>query len=64
MVHYVVLKVDAGDPILTREIKFRPGEKLAQLEERIHSHEHELIVEAAAKVVGEILEARSVGAFS
>ena len=31
---------------------------LPQLEEGIHSYEHELIVKATAKVVGEILEAR------
>ncbi|KAK7755956.1 Bifunctional purine biosynthetic protein ADE5,7 [Diatrype stigma] len=58
MVHYVVLKVDRGDPILVREIEFQEGDELAQVEERIHSHEHELIVEATAKVVREILEAR------
>lgn len=58
MVHYVVLKVDRGDPILVREIEFREGDELAQVEERIHSHEHELIVEATAKVVREILDAR------
>ncbi|EMR71035.1 putative phosphoribosylglycinamide formyltransferase protein [Eutypa lata UCREL1] len=58
MVHYVVEKVDRGDPILVREIGFQEGDELAQVEERIHSHEHELIVEATAKVVQEILEAR------
>lgn len=58
MVHYVVEKVDRGDPILVREIEFQEGDELAQVEERIHSHEHELIVEATAKVVQEILEAR------
>lgn len=59
MVHYVVEKVDRGDPILVREIEFQEGDELAKVEERIHSHEHDLIVEAAAKVVRGILEARS-----
>ncbi|RYP83768.1 hypothetical protein DL769_001300 [Monosporascus sp. CRB-8-3] len=58
MVHYVILEMDMGAPILVREIEFREAEELAQLEDRIHGHEHELIVEATAKVVGEILEAR------
>ncbi|RYP27343.1 hypothetical protein DL767_007715 [Monosporascus sp. MG133] len=59
MVHYVILEMDMGAPILVREIEFREGEELAQFEERVHGHEHELIVEATAKVVGEILEARA-----
>ena len=54
MVHYVIAQVDRGQPILTREIECREGEDLHQLEERIHSHEHQLLVEAAAKVVTEI----------
>ena len=40
---------------MTREIECRPGEDLPQLEERIHAHEHELIVEATAHIVKEIL---------
>lgn len=58
MVHYVIVKVDRGEPILVREIECKEGEELAQLEDRIHSHEHELLVEAAAKVAGEILSRR------
>lgn len=58
MVHYVILEMDEGDPIMVREIECREGEELAQLEERIHLHEHELIVEATAKVVVEILKGR------
>lgn len=57
MVHYVIVKVDRGEPILTKEIPWQ-GEDLAQLEEKIHSHEHEIIVQAAAKVSAEILAAR------
>ncbi|KAK4244540.1 formyl transferase [Corynascus novoguineensis] len=55
MVHYVIDKVDRGEPILVKEIECREGEDLHQLEERIHSHEHELIVEATAKVAKEIV---------
>ncbi|KAK4182300.1 formyl transferase [Podospora australis] len=54
MVHYVITQVDRGEPILVREIECREGEELSELEQRIHSHEHELIVEAAAKVTKEI----------
>ncbi|KAK3297248.1 formyl transferase [Chaetomium fimeti] len=59
MVHYVIDKVDRGEPILVREIECRAGEELHQLEERIHSQEHELIVEAAAKVAREIVAQKS-----
>lgn len=55
MVHHVIKEVDQGQPIMVREIECREGESLDQLEERIHSHEHELIVQATAKVVGEIM---------
>ncbi|KAK7415311.1 Bifunctional purine biosynthetic protein ADE5,7 [Neonectria punicea] len=57
MIHYVVVKVDRGDPIMVQEIEWQ-GEELAELETRIHSYEHELIAKATAKVVGEILEQR------
>jgi phosphoribosylglycinamide formyltransferase len=57
MVHYVIQEVDRGDPILIQEIEWQ-GEELAALEEKIHAHEHELIVKATAKVVGEIVERR------
>jgi phosphoribosylglycinamide formyltransferase len=56
MVHYVIDKVDRGEPILVREIECREGEDLHHLEERIHSHEHELIVEATAKVAQEVCD--------
>lgn len=55
MVHYVIQEVDRGEPILTQEIGW-DGEDLDALEAKIHAHEHELIVKASAKVVGEILE--------
>lgn len=58
MVHYVVLEVDRGDAIMTQEIPFN-GEDLSALEELIHKHEHELIVKATAKVVGEVVSKRA-----
>ncbi len=59
MVHYVIAQVDRGEPILVREIECREGEDLHQLEERIHSHEHELIVQATAQVAKEVLDRKS-----
>ncbi len=50
--------MDRGDPIMVQEIEWQ-GEELAELEERIHSHERELIVKATTKVVEEILEERA-----
>lgn len=58
MIHYVISQVDRGEPIMTREIECREGEDLHQLEERIHEHEHELIVEATAKIAQQICAAR------
>ncbi len=58
MVHYVVLTVDRGEPIMVQEIEWQ-GEDLAGLEEKIHSHEHELIVKATKKVVEGILAERA-----
>ncbi|KAK4186980.1 formyl transferase [Podospora australis] len=60
MVHYVIAQVDRGEPILVREIECREGETLHELEDRIHSHEHELIVEAAAKVAKEVQERKQI----
>ncbi|KAG7289282.1 hypothetical protein NEMBOFW57_005648 [Staphylotrichum longicolle] len=59
MVHYVIDKVDRGEPILVQEVECREGEDLHQLEERIHSHEHELIVQATAQVAQEVLARRT-----
>lgn len=59
MVHYVVLEVDMGEPILTREVEIREGDDLAALEERMHASEHELIVQATAKVARALTETAS-----
>ncbi|KAL7947088.1 formyl transferase [Trichoderma barbatum] len=58
MVHYVIQEVDRGDPILIQKIGWE-GEELDALEQKIHAHEHDLIVKATAKVVGEIVEGRN-----
>lgn len=59
MVHYVIAQVDRGEPIMTKEIACKEGESLHDLEQRIHSQEHELLVAATAKVVEEILAGKS-----
>ncbi|KAK2013998.1 phosphoribosylglycinamide formyltransferase [Colletotrichum eremochloae] len=55
MIHYVIEAVDRGEPILVEEVEVREGDSLADLEERMHSVEHQIIVKATAKVVQEIL---------
>ncbi|KAK6820603.1 hypothetical protein PG990_012589 [Apiospora arundinis] len=57
MAHYVIDEVDRGAPIEVKEIEWK-GEELEELKERMHVHEHELIVKATAKVVQEIVEGR------
>jgi len=54
MIHHCINELDRGPPILTREVDCREGETLAQLEDRIHVVEHELIVKATSQVVAEI----------
>ena len=44
MIHYVIQKVDRGQPIITQEIDINAEEKLEDLQERLHSAEHNLIV--------------------
>ncbi|RCI12915.1 hypothetical protein L249_0760 [Ophiocordyceps polyrhachis-furcata BCC 54312] len=51
MVHHVISKVDAGEPVLTREVECLPDDDLERLTARMHAVEHELIVEATAKLV-------------
>ncbi|TQV91541.1 phosphoribosylglycinamide formyltransferase [Cordyceps javanica] len=58
MAHYVIAEVDRGEPILVREIPWE-GEDLDALKEKIHAHEHALIVSATAKVAAEIVDGRS-----
>ncbi len=46
MIHYVVLEVDTGEPILVEEIPFIKGvdEDLEKLKERIHKEENKIVV--------------------
>jgi formyltetrahydrofolate-dependent phosphoribosylglycinamide formyltransferase len=46
MVHHVIKDLDAGEPIVTREIPFETGDTLERYSEKIHKAEHEIIVQA------------------
>lgn len=51
MIHRVIPELDAGEPVIVREVPIREGDSLEQLEQRIHEVEHEAIVHAVRKVV-------------
>jgi phosphoribosylglycinamide formyltransferase len=51
MVHYVINEVDRGEPILVREIQCKTTETLDELTNRIHEHEHIIIVEGTALAI-------------
>ena len=51
MVHRVVKQVDAGQPILTREVPFREGESKEEFETRLHGVEWDVIVQATKEVL-------------
>ncbi|KAJ9116122.1 hypothetical protein QFC20_000799 [Naganishia adeliensis] len=51
MVHKVVPEVDAGEPLVVREVPCVKGETLEDLENKIHNVEHEIIVDGARKVL-------------
>ncbi len=52
MVHWVVPEVDAGPVVASAEVPIYPADSLDDLEARIHSVEHRLLVEAIAQVAG------------
>jgi len=54
MVHRVVKDVDRGEPLIVREVEMVKGEPIEAFEERLHRVEHEIIVQAAKKVLDEI----------
>ncbi|KAI0735320.1 phosphoribosylglycinamide formyltransferase [Earliella scabrosa] len=60
MVHRVVKEVDRGEPVLVREVEILPGEPIEAFEERLHSVEWKIIVEATAKVLDEVAPVKSV----
>ncbi|GAA5988398.1 hypothetical protein JCM10908_003548 [Rhodotorula pacifica] len=51
MIHRVIPELDAGEPVVVKEVPIREGDTLEDLEERIHKVEHEAIVQAVRKVV-------------
>ncbi|KAF7331599.1 Phosphoribosylglycinamide formyltransferase [Mycena kentingensis (nom. inval.)] len=53
MVHRVVKEVDAGEPLVVRDVPIVQGESLEDFATRIHSVEWEIIVEATAKVLAD-----------
>ncbi|KAF8060846.1 phosphoribosylglycinamide formyltransferase [Lyophyllum atratum] len=54
MVHRVVKDVDRGEPLVVREVPIMKDEPIEAFEARLHEVEHEIIVEAAAKVLDEV----------
>ena len=54
MIHEVIAEVDAGDAIVTEEVRFDKKETLEELEERIHKVEHGLIVEGTKRTLEKI----------
>jgi phosphoribosylglycinamide formyltransferase len=58
MIHYVIDEVDAGTPVMVREVEIKSGESQDDLEERIHQTEWKIIVEATGKVLADLEEKR------
>ncbi|CAG8534280.1 4205_t:CDS:1 [Racocetra fulgida] len=52
MVHKVVPEVDKGEPLIIEEVPIFESDTLEDLEERIHSVEHRIIVQAIKKFLG------------
>lgn len=46
MIHYVIPEIDAGAVVVERIVPIKPTDSLADFEARMHTAEHELIVEA------------------
>ncbi|KAF5376980.1 hypothetical protein D9615_007219 [Tricholomella constricta] len=53
MVHRVVKDVDRGEPLIVKEVPITKGEPIEAFEEKLHKVEHEIIVQAAARVLEE-----------
>lgn len=53
MVHYAIPEVDAGPVIVQAEVPIYKDDTLETFEERMHTTEHRIIVEAIAKVLEE-----------
>jgi phosphoribosylglycinamide formyltransferase len=61
MIHYVILEVDMGEPIVTKEIPMRKGESQDDLETRIHENEWKLIVQGTQKAIDTLQSSRQTG---
>ncbi|TVY46749.1 Phosphoribosylglycinamide formyltransferase [Lachnellula occidentalis] len=59
MVHYVISEVDRGEPIVIRKIQCQVPETLDELKTRMHSHEHELIVEGTQLAISDLWQKMS-----
>ncbi|GBE78300.1 Phosphoribosylglycinamide formyltransferase [Sparassis crispa] len=55
MVHRVVKEVDRGTPVIVSEVEITTGEPIEVFEERLHKVEWEIIVQATAKVLDEVV---------
>lgn len=51
MIHRVIPELDAGEPVVVRNVEIKQGEPIEDLETRIHQVEHDAIVEAVRRVV-------------
>jgi formyltetrahydrofolate-dependent phosphoribosylglycinamide formyltransferase len=51
MIHWVIEDVDAGEVIISREIEFLENDTLDSFEARLHSVEHQLIVEGTRRAL-------------
>lgn len=58
MIHHVIGEVDAGRPIITKDVMCIPEEPQIELEARIHEVEWALIVEGTAMALDEIESTR------
>ncbi len=51
MIHWVIPEVDAGEVIISREIEFLENDTLDLFEARLHSVEHQLIIEGVRRAL-------------
>lgn len=51
MIHWIIPEVDAGEVIISREIEFLENDTLDSFEARLHSVEHQLIVEGVRRAL-------------
>ncbi|WOO82080.1 Phosphoribosylglycinamide formyltransferase [Vanrija pseudolonga] len=62
MIHRVIKEVDRGEPLVVRNVDIKTEDKIEDLEQRIHSVEHEIIVEGARLILDELEKLQLVGA--